>query len=145
MTDTRIGHGVEMHTASVRFAPLPLETHPIDTVEQSQGWGPFAGYYSPLDFMSARDIVAPGGIDITWLSGDNAATVHQPPNYHVLTIMNDRSVNLVGNTNPGAAIGGNTPLIPYGGSSTIAQGSNQSGSVVSALATIAARLKGGNK
>lgn len=91
------GSGITNVLRELEYAPLPWQTHPIDTApSQSQGWGPFHGPYSPWDFDSAKDVMTGGwGLDITWDLGDNAVT-YAPP-YAVTTLMQDRSVDLVSN------------------------------------------------
>lgn len=83
---------------NITYEPLPYATHPIDTVPtQWQGWGPFEGPYTPWNFQSAKDIVAPGGIDITWLSGNNQQVISPGIPFAVITLMQDRSLDLANN------------------------------------------------
>jgi hypothetical protein len=98
VTEYPAGAGVREQLKSLTYAPLPYETHPIDTTpSQQQGWGPFHGPYTPWDFESAIESQAPGGIDIFWTQGDNVGVVDYAPPYAVLTIMQDKSLDLVNN------------------------------------------------
>jgi hypothetical protein len=77
------------------YAPLPWETHPIDTVTGIQGWGPFQGPYTPFNFPELVTGMAQGGIDITWNQGNNNTAI--APGYAVGTIQMDNSLALVNN------------------------------------------------
>ncbi len=103
------------------YAPLPWQTHPIDTNTGSQGWGPMAGPYTPYNFDAAKDTQSGGsGINITWFQGDNESTVAQPPNYAVLTLMADKSLSFVNNQ----GFVGTMLSQPQQNGSTIGQASN---------------------
>lgn len=83
--------GPRLVERQLTYAPLPWDTHPIDTVTGSQGWGPFEGPWTPQDFISPF-----WGIDITWAAGDNATT-YSPP-YDILTLQEDPSLDFVSNS-----------------------------------------------
>lgn len=105
-----VGSGMEVVQRHITYAPFDWATHPIDTVQQSQGWGPMAFPYTPINFESAKDSQTGGsGLDITWFKGDN--TTDRAPTYAVLTLMNDKSLSLVNNQ------GFFTGLIGAGGAS----------------------------
>jgi len=88
--------GLTQENKSVEYGSLPYNDHPIDTATQWQGFGPFEGAYNPWQFESAKDIVAPGGIDIYWTQGDNKAVNSVAPSY-VLTLMRDNSLDYANN------------------------------------------------
>lgn len=96
MSDTYVLAGLTEQTGDVRYRSLPYNDHPIDLATQWQGFGPFDGAYNPWQFESAKDIVAPGGIDIFWTQGDNRAVVSVAPSY-VLTVMRDNSLDFANN------------------------------------------------
>lgn len=90
--------GEELVLRHLEYESMPWQTHPIDIAHGSQGWGPFPGPWSPCDFESAKDVMTGGfGLDITYDAGDNR-TDYAPP-YSVYTIMQDKSLDLVNNTN----------------------------------------------
>lgn len=98
MTNTFVLAGTREQTHRIEYGSLPYTTHPIDLVTGYQGFGPFAGPYTPWDFEDSQEIAAPGGVNIHWTTqGDNAVT-YAPP-LAVLTAMNDRSLDLA--SNPG--------------------------------------------
>lgn len=72
------------------YAPLPWDTHPIDLVEQPQGWGPFNGPWTPWDFLDPAASISDG------YDGDNEWQFAPPAD--ILTVFGDRSLDLVGNT-----------------------------------------------
>lgn len=91
-----VADGQDCVMRELTYSPLPWQTHTNDLVQQSQGWGPFHGAWSPWDFESAKDSQSGGsGIDITWLKGDNE--VSYAPSYAVLSLMQDKSIDLVNN------------------------------------------------
>lgn len=95
--------GVTQEIKTLEYESLPYLTHPIDIAKGSQGWGPMAGPYSPVDFVSAKDIATGGwGLDTGYDSGDNAVTV--APTFDVLTLMQDRSLDLVNNAGTAAVL-----------------------------------------
>lgn len=88
----------EHHAETLTYAPLPWQTHPIDTVTGSQGWGPFNGPYTPWNFPDPATFMAGGaGIDATWMSGDNRSVVDYSPPYDILTLQVDNSTSFVNN------------------------------------------------
>lgn len=74
------------------FAPLPYETHPIDTYEGPQGWGPFNGAWTPWDWMDPAD-----DISDHYGSGESNEWQFAPP-YDMLTLFGDDSLDFVNNT-----------------------------------------------
>jgi len=92
-----ITDGVDMELKSLEYAPLPWQTHPIDTTPcQSQGWGPMSGPYTPYNYNSAKDCMTGGfGLDTTRDLADNRITY--APSYNVLTLMQDKSISYVNN------------------------------------------------
>lgn len=109
------------------FASLPYASHPIDIAYGSQGWGPFAGQWTPLDFASAKDAQVIGGIDITWLQGDNRSVVSFSPSYDVLTLMQDKSLDLVNNPGNAQALQNSQQSQTNVNSSTVTNGGLLSG------------------
>lgn len=79
------------------YSPLPWQTHPIDTVHEQQGWGPFFGPYTPWNFPDPATFMAGAGIDDSWLQGDNRAVVDYSPPYEILTLQVDNSTVFVNN------------------------------------------------
>ena len=74
------------------FAPLPYDTHPIDTYDGPQGWGPFYGAWTPWDF---RDPAA----DIAYTYGHGESNEWQfSPDYDVITLFADHSLEWDWNT-----------------------------------------------
>lgn len=80
------------------FAPLPYETHPIDTYDGPQGWGPFYGPWTPWDF---RDPAA--DISFVYGSGESNEWTHAPA-YDVMTLFSDNSLDYVYNTSYDAEV-----------------------------------------
>lgn len=80
----------------IEYAPLPYNTHPIDTVTGYQGFGPFDGPYTPWNFPDSQDIAAPGGVNIYWTEQGSNKVDFAPP-YAVLTAMTDRSIEFANN------------------------------------------------
>jgi hypothetical protein len=128
----------------LRYAPLPWDTHPIDTApDQPQGWGPFNGPYSPWDFIDPATFMGMSGINIGY-NTDVYQTDHAP-GYHDITVFEDRSTASVNNVLVKAANDGSpqmTPGVTY--TSTIANSLNrareQSGNGPS-VADLLSRLK----
>lgn len=90
------GAGVTETLCELTYEPLPWNTHPIDLAFGSQGWGPMAGPYMPVDFQSSPDMAGGSfGLNITWFTGDNRTDY--APSYAVLTLMQDNSVDFVAN------------------------------------------------
>ena len=119
------------------YAPLDWRTHPIDTVQGPQGWGPFRGAWSPVDFASSATSVSGGsGINQTWLSGDNVALT--APDYTLMTVFPDRSGALVNNTLQQAVGAANGQVEGKIYSSTISNGAS---SASASSATFLTRLK----
>ena len=86
---------MSVRPASLTYAPLPYDTHPIDTTpSQQQGYGPFTGPYTPLDF---RDVA--GSIGLSGISnGYNLAVFNladHGPGYHDITLFSDPSLDRV--------------------------------------------------
>lgn len=106
------GGGMVEQFHSLTYQPLPYLTHPIDTAIGPQGWGPFHGAYRPWDFESANDTQAPGGIDIFWTQGDNVSVRDYAPSYDVLTLMSDKSLDLVDNQGTVAVMQTATQQVP---------------------------------
>lgn len=103
------------------YSALPWQTHPIDIASGSQGWGPFKGPWTPLDFASPAMAMGNGGIDITYNSGDNRVRLSPP--YQVATIYRDNATSFVNNragTGAFQPAGIGTAYAP--GASTITQG-----------------------
>ena len=74
------------------FAPLPYDTHPIDTYQGPQGWGPFYGPWTPWDF---RDPAA----SVSYEYGNGESNDWQfAPDYDVYTVFADHSLDLAWNT-----------------------------------------------
>jgi hypothetical protein len=84
-------------TERLEFAPLPWQTHPIDTVHEQEGWGPFFGPYTPWNFPDPATFMAGCGIDDTWLQGNNRAVVSYSPPYDITTLQVDNSTSWVNN------------------------------------------------
>lgn len=120
------------------YYPFDWQTHPIDCVQQSQGWGPMAGPYTPFNFPSVAMSMGNGGIDITYNAGDNQNRYGVP--FATMTIFADRSTALVNNRQsaPMSNISAFAP-IGAGGGSTIVQGTP---SIVPAKRTPASALAG---
>lgn len=87
-----------MELRNLTYGALPWQTHPIDLASGSQGWGPFAGPWQPVDFASPAMSMGAGGIDITWNKGDNRIRVAPP--YQVATYYRDNATSLVNNRGP---------------------------------------------
>lgn len=85
-------HEVPLHEnlKQLTYAPLPLETHPIDIAYGPQGWGPFDGPWTPEDFWSPY-----WGINATWMSGDNATLI--APGYDIISLFDDPSIDFAAN------------------------------------------------
>ncbi len=78
------------------YDALPWRTHPIDIAYGPQGWGPFKGAWTPLDFQAPVTMMGGGsGINIHWTQGDNSIEVAPP--YAVETVFPDRSGSFVNN------------------------------------------------
>lgn len=99
------------------YAPLELQTHPIDLAYGSQGWGPMDGPYTPFNFPSPVTALFGDGINITWMTGDNAAQQYQPPPWATFTVFPDPSMSLVNNSHYATSI-----FRPVPSSATIQQG-----------------------
>lgn len=96
------------------FAPLPYETHPIDTYEGPQGWGPFNGAWTPWDWMDPADEISDvygSGESNEWMFG---------PSYDLLTLFGDDSLDFVNNTSYDAVAAQNTEEQQLAYTSTIA-------------------------
>ena len=77
---------------SLTFGSLPYDTHPIDTYDGPQGWGPFYGPWTPWDF---RDPAA----DISYVYGSGESNDWQfAPDYDVITLFADHSLDYVANS-----------------------------------------------
>jgi len=76
----------------LRFAPLPLATHPIDLYDGPQGWGPFYGPWTPWDF---RDPAS--SISDHYGMGESNDWQFAPP-YDIITVFHDPSLDWVYNT-----------------------------------------------
>lgn len=92
MTDV-IPIGMHEVMRKTTYAPLPWETHPIDTVVGPQGWGPFEGPYSPKDYLPQGNCAGISGLDIGY-NKDPFLPDHGP-GYSEVTIFTDRSTDLV--------------------------------------------------
>ena len=79
----------------VTYRALDVQSHPIDTVEGPQGWGPFDGPYSPRDYLCPQTQMAMSGINV----GYNLKTdiTDHAPGYHDITVFTDRSTASVNN------------------------------------------------
>jgi hypothetical protein len=74
------------------FGSFDWATHPIDTYDGPQGWGPFYGPWTPWDF---RDPAA----DIAFSYGMGESNEWQfAPDYDVITLFGDSSLDYVNNT-----------------------------------------------
>jgi len=131
-----------MSTArKLAYAPLPWDTHPIDLAFGPQGWGPFAGPYTPLDFRDVAGSIGISGISNGYnLNAFNSAD--HGPGYHDITLFHDPSldrVNAVLSKLSGAP--GKTPGATY--SNTISNGweNAQAQSKTTRGATLLASLK----
>src|SRR5882672_6115655 len=80
------------------FGSLNWNTHPIDTVHEQQGWGPFFGPYTPWNFPDPATFMAGAGIDDSWFQGDNRSVVSYSPPYDILTLQVDNSTSCVNNS-----------------------------------------------
>lgn len=106
--------------AGLSFEPFPLQTHTNDVVHGPQGWGPFRGPWTPLDFPSLAMTMGGGsGIDITYDKGNNDWRVGPTGSGQGgISLFRDRATNSVANSAPAPA------FQPVGaGAATIAQGS----------------------
>lgn len=74
------------------FAPLPLQTHPIDTYDGPQGWGPFNGAWTPWDWHDPAVHISD-----RYGSGESNEWEFAPP-YDVITLFSDHSLSYVNNT-----------------------------------------------
>lgn len=74
------------------FAPFPFQTHPIDTYDGPQGWGPFYGPWTPWDFHDPAAQIA-----YTYGHGESNDWEFAPP-YEITTLFQDRSLEWVFNT-----------------------------------------------
>lgn len=83
---------------NLTYAPLPYDTHPIDTYDGPQGWGPFYGPWTPFDFP---DLAA--DIAYTYGHGESNDWLFAPP-YDVVTVFGDRSLEFDWNTSYDAAM-----------------------------------------
>ncbi len=92
-----MGGGAENETLlPLTYEALPWRTHPIDIAHGPQGWGPFNGAWTPLDFQSPATMLGGGsGINQYWTQGDNETLIAPP--YAVETVFPDRSGSLVNN------------------------------------------------
>ena len=77
---------------NLQYGPLPWLTHPIDVVQQQQGWGPLDGPWQHVDFLNPA---AP--IDITYASGSPYDARDFSPPYQITTLFDDPSENRVNN------------------------------------------------
>lgn len=78
------------------YEALPWRTHAIDIAHGPQGWGPFRGPWTPLDFQTPATMLGGGsGINQYWTQGDNS--LDHAPGYAVETVFPDRSGSLVNN------------------------------------------------
>lgn len=93
------GAGGAMYLTPLTFAPLPFATHPIDTANQPQGFGPFSGPWQPEDYRGAKDVSAGGELNITWYATSASSPMTVAPST-VLTIAQDRSLQSARNANP---------------------------------------------
>jgi hypothetical protein len=84
---------MEMPTMrNLTFGSWDYATHPIDTYDGPQGWGPFYGPWTPWDF---RDPAA----DIAFSYGMGESNEWQfAPDYDVITLFGDPSLEFVNNT-----------------------------------------------
>jgi hypothetical protein len=117
----------------LRYAPLPWETHPIDTSNGPNGWGPFHGPWTPQDFWSPY-----WGIDATWDLGDNA--IWFAPGYGNLTVYEDSSIDFVANTSYLVDMQRQVQNVSQSFANTMANGSSQDSAPSSPQTTIKARL-----
>ena len=119
------------------YAPLPWQSHPIDTVQGPQGWGAFNGPWTPRDFLSSTAMASGGsGISSSWIQGDN--TVFTAPPYQTMTVFPDRSGGFVNNQLQQAlgSVNGQTDGKIY--SSTMSNGTSNA---VASSATFLSRLR----
>lgn len=109
-----------MYLEQLTYESMPWNTHPIDIAHGSQGWGPMAGPYSPVDYAAPAMAGMGGeGIDIYWTQGNN--NIHFAPPYAVKTVFEDPSQSFVNNSHYMSSL---VPA-PAKGSATIQQGSGQ--------------------
>lgn len=74
------------------YGSFDWATHPIDTYDGPQGWGPFYGPWTPWDF---RDPAA----DLAYTYGMGESNEWQfAPDYDVITLFADHSLNYDWNT-----------------------------------------------
>jgi hypothetical protein len=84
----------EVQMIPVTFESLPWNTHPIDIVHGPQGWGPFAGPWSPQDYVPAVcSVGGQSGVSNHWC--EDAYTPTMAPGYADITVFTDRSQDLV--------------------------------------------------
>ncbi len=100
---------------NLTYEELPYDSHPIDIAHGSQGWGPFRGPYTPLNFDSVFD-----PIDIGYEHGDNRIRIG--PGYQDLTVFMDPSQDRVSNASFLATIQQAAAQEGGGYSNTIANG-----------------------
>ena len=85
------------HPKRLYYEPLPYDTHPIDLAYGEQGWGPFKGPYTPLDFLDVANHIGLSGLNIGYnLAAFNAAD--HGPGYHDITLFSDTSLDRVNAT-----------------------------------------------
>lgn len=76
----------------LEFGSFDWQTHPIDTYDGPQGWGPFYGPWTPWDF---RDPAA----DLAFTYGMGESNEWQfAPDYDVITLFADASLSYDWNT-----------------------------------------------
>lgn len=96
--------GTPTYLQPLTYAPLPWNTHPIDTTPDApQGWGPYNGPWSPQDFGSPAMAV-----NIYWTQGDNDLAGQLAPGYDELTLYQDNSLDMVNNA---PFLGGLVPAV----------------------------------
>jgi hypothetical protein len=117
----------------LRYAPMPWETHPIDTSNGPNGWGPFQGPWTPQDFWSPY-----WGIDATWLLGDNA--IYFSPGYGNLTVYEDSSIDFVANSSYLVDLERGVQNYAQSFANTMANGSSQDSAPSSPQSSIKVRL-----
>lgn len=76
----------------LQYAPLPYQTHPIDTYHGPQGWGPFWGPWTPWDWHDPA-----AHISDRYGMGESNEWQFAPP-YDVITLFHDHSLGYAANT-----------------------------------------------
>ena len=77
---------------ALTFGSLPYDTHPIDTYDGPQGFGPFWGPWTPIDFADPAASVA-------YMYGHGESNDWEfAPDYDIITVFSDHSLDFAWNT-----------------------------------------------